>query len=439
MLGALCASAIAVLVLGFFVRTAQAQVGDGPLTDPIDFTAFYCAGRAVAAHADPYRVEPLRSCERAALAESHLTAVPNLVVPAPLPPYALTVFTLLSPFSFRAACTIWLVLLAAATGGSIALVARLSSQPLVAVFAGLILSEGYASVLIGQVVPLVICALCVAAVALRARRYGLAAVAAAATLVEPHLAVPVCIALGIFVPRSRRLLAILVVGLAAVSLAAGWPRWLEYVTQVLPAQARGEGLEWDAQYGLSALTHQLGAAPGFALELGSLSYIAMVVAGVVLANRLARAYGDEAFIALTPPALALVGGPYVHVHQMAAAIPLAFLLLRHVPRSRAMLLAAICCLAVPWQSLTELPAFGFLFSHNHFINPAPFLARVSDPNALAQAPWNAWIATMGNRDGRTPLEIVLTKLPTWFGLLALWWCAQRSLAPRARLRAAASA
>jgi hypothetical protein len=104
-----------------------------------------------------------------------------------------------------------------------------------------------------------------------------------------------------------------------------------------------------------------------------------------------------------------------------------------------MLLAAICCLAVPWQSLAELPALSFLFSHNHFIDPAPFLARVSDPKALAQAPWSAWIATMGNSDGRTPLEIVLTKLPTWFGLLALWWCAQRSLAPRARLRAAASA
>src|SRR5579884_1561266 len=55
-----------------------------------DFTAFYCAGSVVRAHADPYLVEPLRGCERG------LDEFPGApawhVVPAPFPGYVLAIF-----------------------------------------------------------------------------------------------------------------------------------------------------------------------------------------------------------------------------------------------------------------------------------------------------------------------------------------------------------
>ena len=52
-----------------------------------DFTAFYCAGKVVDAHADPYRVEPLRACERAAYETPSAPAWE--VTPAPFPGYVL--------------------------------------------------------------------------------------------------------------------------------------------------------------------------------------------------------------------------------------------------------------------------------------------------------------------------------------------------------------
>ena len=57
-----------------------------------DFRAFYCAGRATAMRADPYREQPLHACER----RSTTLGVPrdpaDTTVPAPFPPFVLALF-----------------------------------------------------------------------------------------------------------------------------------------------------------------------------------------------------------------------------------------------------------------------------------------------------------------------------------------------------------
>ena len=58
---------------------------------PVDLLAFYCSARVAASGSDPYLAEPLRSCEHEEFRRStgHVSRYPLLVIPAPLPPYAL--------------------------------------------------------------------------------------------------------------------------------------------------------------------------------------------------------------------------------------------------------------------------------------------------------------------------------------------------------------
>src|SRR5271163_3337629 len=74
---------------------------DGPVTDPIDFRGPYCAGTALDAGLDPYRIGPIQDCQRAALAVSGLRTSELHVLYAPLPPYALAPFALLAKLPFR--------------------------------------------------------------------------------------------------------------------------------------------------------------------------------------------------------------------------------------------------------------------------------------------------------------------------------------------------
>ncbi|MBD5632834.1 MAG: hypothetical protein IAI49_00020, partial [Candidatus Eremiobacteraeota bacterium] len=119
-------------------------------------------------------------------------------------------------------------------------------------------------------------------------------------------------------------------------------------------------------------------------------------------------------------ALALFGGAYVHIAQMAAAIPLALVLCVRGGSARRFAVAAAICLAIPWQSVAAAPEIARLFAARGYVDPAPLLARVSEGTRPAQDAWNAWIATTIDRDHRTPLEVLLFKLPTWIALAALF-------------------
>jgi hypothetical protein len=425
----LCAVLVA---LGYsavgFVQSDARFGHPGPLTDPTDFVAFYCGGHVLAGGHDPYLAEPLRSCEEAAFAESRIQMIPHLVVPAPFPPYALALFAAFSLVPFRAACVVFLLLAVAAIAASIALAYRFTRFHVLAIAASLIVALTVGSVYIGQIVPLVVLALCASAAALSAQRVRLACAFALCTMIEPHVGLPVLLGLAVLERRARLPVAAGVLALALLSLAAGGLALnIEYAVRVLPAHALSEVSNFGGQYSLTALLYQFGLPAGAAVRAGDLWYLGTIVAGIALARRLRDAFGDRAFAIVTPPACALVGGPFIHIHQMAVALPFAFLVMART-RPRALSYAALVVLAIPWQSIFEL-VLGPVFPPHVHAEFVKTLAPFADPRLLADETWKAWIGLLGARDGRTTLERFLFKLPTWFGLISLLIVAARVRRP----------
>ncbi len=385
----------------------------------IDFLAFYCAGKVSAARADPYLAEPLRRCEEDAIDSIGFKMQPYLVVPAPLPPFVLAPFALFGVLSYRVAASLWFAILFVSFTVALFLLRRLTGLRLIALFVPVLLADALASILIGQIVPLVLCCLCAAALALRREKPLTAAAFAAATLAEAHVGLPLCLALFVWEPRARRALLVFAGLLALLALAyGGLAQNLEYLTRVVPAQARAEGLAFGGQYSLSALLAQIGVAPDLALELGTLSYLAMAGAGIALAGRLARNQHDRAFIVLVPPAFALLGGAYAHIHQMAFALPLAFMCVVKRSAWRPLAIAALLLLAIPWQTFAEMPfVYGRLPVTPH-ADVRPAMRRIADGGRLAEDEWGLW-ETLSVRDRRTPAQRFETKVPTWLGLILL--------------------
>jgi hypothetical protein len=413
---------VALVAVGFALAMTHDTLADASRTsarDQIDFLAFYCAGKVSAAGADPYLAEPLRSCEAAAFSSIHFKIMQYLVVPAPLPPYVLALFALFGLLSYHAAAVVWFVLLLVATGVSFVQLRALTGLRPLVLLVPVLLAVGYASLAIGQLVPIVLCFVCAAALALRAGKPLAAAGFAVATLLEPNVGLPICLALFLWEPATRRALLLFGGTLGLLSLAYGGPeRNLEYLVRVVPAQARAEGLSFVGQYSLSALLAQAGVDPDLALRLGSLSYVVMAALGIWLGGRLARVLGERAFVVLVPPALVLLGGAYVHIHQMAFALPLAFMLVARRGPWRAFAITALLLLAIPWQSIWELPFFYTRLPARAHMDVRPVMRSISQGTRLAEDEWGLW-ETLAPRDRRSPAQRFATKLPTWAGLIAL--------------------
>jgi hypothetical protein len=173
------------------------------------------------------------------------------------------------------------------------------------------------------------------------------------------------------------------------------------------------------QYSLTAFAYALGARARTALVLGEASYLVMLALGIELARRLTARFGDRAFVALAPPACVLIGGVFIHGHQMALALPCGFLLARYASKMRPLAYAALVVLAVPWGGV--LPAA----LHPSQVPFAPQPALVGN-SAFADAVWQTWLGVAG-RGGPTPLENFATKLPTWLAFFTLGLVALRIL------------
>jgi len=394
---------------------------DGPVTNPVDFRPFYCGGRILAEGRDPYLVEPMRSCQREVLAAAGLRLNEAHVLPAPLPPYALAPFALLARLPFATASVVWLALCIFSLGIAIVVTRALCGLSPTVVALALFFSAGFASLVLGQLVPVALAGLLLAALCARRGDGAGAAAAASVGALEPHLALPVWLGLFLFVPRARLPLAVAGSLLAGLSLTFGAVRNVEFLTSVLPGHARSEAYNFPAQYSLTALLVAAHVSLRAALLLGSLSYVAMLGLGLALGTHLAKRFDDPAFFIVTPLATVLIGGPFLHVHQMAAAVPLGLMLLGRLQRPSlafAAVVAAVCALAVPWESVAEMP---FVADHlpPKTVSRAPELPRAL-PGELLEIPYTAFIDAFAQRaDSRTPAEELACKLPTWFALLAL--------------------
>lgn len=344
------AIAVAACAIVFAIGTVFGQAGR-LVGDPEDFRAFYCAGKVVAAGADPYLAEPLRSCESAAMRASGFSPLSRLVLPAPLPGYALAPFALFAKLTFLRATDIYVLVLVAAVIALAAIVHRLARVPLLAALAAIVLSVAQISILDGQIVPIVILALVASAAAIARGKPRLAALFALAAMIEPHIALPACAALALFVPKSRGTLAIGVVALCAISIATlGVRANVEYVTRVLPAHAHSE-FGSPLQYSLTSILYRLGVPTGVAVLCGSLSYLVMSALGLEVGRRLAKLANAPELLVLVPPAFAILGGPFVHLTQMAVAVPALLVLCGRVPAWRNACGPALVLLAIPWQDM----------------------------------------------------------------------------------------
>ena len=76
----------------------------------------------------------------------------------------------------------------------------------------------------------------------------------------------------------------------------------------------------------------------------------MLVAGTIVAGLLARETQNRAFLACVPPAFSVLGGAFVHVTEIAVAVPATILMLGYAKGMwRTVAVLALLLLAVPWR------------------------------------------------------------------------------------------
>jgi hypothetical protein len=342
----------ALIGLGFLLLAAGAAYDLGRLHDSVpwqrmvDLPDFYCAGQAVLQHRNPYLSSSLQSCERAA--GSIAARGTAYVAPAPQPPFDFPAFALLAKLPYRGARIVAASAIALAVVVT-ALALRSLGVPLAASLAALALSDFFVGIFQGQIYPIAVMLVALAAAALAGRREGLAGFFAALSLIEPQIGLPVCIVLLLWARGSRRALLatlciMIAIGIAAVGSAAA----MQWALQVVPANARAEASAW-GQYSLTSVLTAAGVPVGVSLILGSIWYVLMVAVAAWAAQRLSQKLHRGELLVLVPAAFCVMGGSYVHIEAIAAAVPLALVLAVCAPASLRWLIAAsLVLLSIPW-------------------------------------------------------------------------------------------
>ncbi|HEX3467017.1 MAG TPA: glycosyltransferase 87 family protein, partial [Candidatus Elarobacter sp.] len=249
----------------------------------LDLRVLYCGGRAANAGANPYALEPIRTCEHE-FPTRLMIASPNLAFPFTLPGYDLGPIELLARLPLGAASTMFVALTLLALAGAIVLVSRTLGMAWWIPAAALTLSVGFTSLPLGQPGALELLALAATGWALASGRDRWAGILAVLTLFEPHVGGFVVVAVAVLVPRARLALAI---GCAVlIALALTWSTFatqIAYLTVFVPGQAASE-VHSPEQYGLTYLLALLGVSDGIALAIGSAWTLAMLIAAVPLAR-----------------------------------------------------------------------------------------------------------------------------------------------------------
>lgn len=415
-----------------------------------DFRAFWCAGGAVLHGGDPYAATQLYACEAPSTPFGLYHANDGVTLPAPLPGYALVPFAALALVPYPLACVLWLAALLLACVWAWRSIASLGVRNLDDAIWVAAVPLALVCVPFGELVPIAIAAICASAAALRRAAPWTALGCACAAMIEPHLGLPVLLAL--LVPRTTRLPAVgAMLLLAALDAAVSRSEAVLYFTHVLPQHALAE-LARGSQYGLAWILYASGLDHSLALSIGSASYALAVASGIGIGAILARRLRAPEMLALVPPVFALFGGAFMHLAQMLAALPLGLVLLPYARgKTRFALSAALVFLAIPWLviaphpwlvALAALAAGGVAFvtlsaslssALRVALCAAVYAALVAfvltrlpmapsaftppiDP-ALAQASWAAWIRA---HDSDAGLGTWMAKAPTWLGLVALF-------------------
>lgn len=322
-----------------------------PATGTLDFQAFYCGGSALRDRADPYRTHPLIDCEHRQTNGTAAQLGPGVVLPAPQPPYDLAAFALFSYLPFQIAKGVWGSLIALGLVATLFSTAQFTRAPIGTVVAAFLMSLVMPSLGFGQLFALFSAAACAAALCAAREQWLLAGVAASASLIEPHLGLPLCISLALWNRRCMLSIAASVFVLAILSLVTAGPQQtIEYITVILPLHGLAE-ITSDWQLSLSAILYGAHVPAKEALQAGTASYVLLAAVGIALGRTLTARLRDGSFIVLVPMAFTVIGGSFIHVTEIFAAVPLALMLLARASQHyKGVLLTALILLAVPWMT-----------------------------------------------------------------------------------------
>lgn len=435
-----------------------------------DFRAFYCGAAAVAHGANPYTGSAIYPCESTPMPWGLYSAVQGIAVPAPLPGYALLAFVPLTLLPYQAACILWLFVLLACAAIAARALSLLLDRPLGASASAIVPGIAIVVVPFGELGCIELAALLCMALALRARAWGLAALAGGVAMLLPQVGLPAMLAAFIFLRPMRMRIFIAIAVLAVLDVAGSSGTALAYLFTVLPAHARAE-IPSSVQYGVTWMLHALRASDAAALAGGSVSYAVVAILGIASSGIAFARMGDRACCALIAPAFAVFGGTFVHYAHIMSAIPAALLLatrasgVRRITCDVAALLlivpwlwvlsqpllvpvVALACGICAWGLLDCAPrhalrialasvvlAGAILIAGAHF--GAGGVSPVQNGNvheALAQDGWSRFIAAA--RAG-TGAAWWIGKLPTWTGLLLVMLaCATMARTPKPTLRQA---
>jgi len=447
------AFAVLLVLLGIAALRDLSRLGAAaPWRGMDDLPDFYCAGEALDQGKSPYTYEPLRTCEHRANTGDTFRAQlfasnPGIAVPAPQPPYDFLAFMALAKLPFGAAR------LVAAAGILIAVV--LSAAVLSALFlpwevvgASLLLSTAYAAINTGQIVPFALLALAGSGLALARKRDAVAGILSALVAIEPAAGIPVIAAVLLFVPRARIAVALTVLALLGCSvLLVGPAGVVSYVSATLPAHAAAE-LHFPYQYSLTYVAAYFGAGAEVARAAGFISYVALCLVGLVLAQRTSQALQRRELLLFVPALCSVVGGSFVHAEELSFALPavLVFATALQGPL-RAASASALCALSIPWilvwgekqlflaslfvcavilmrlrvdvrlaaSAFCAIAAVIYLFElHPPHLPASLRLPRAYAPTELVQNEWRAYA------DGRSTHDLLwfAIKLPSWAALTA---------------------
>jgi hypothetical protein len=414
-----------------------------------DFKAFYCAGAALLRHQDPYATAPMVQCESIAAPSPLFVTTRDEVLPAPLPGYAVAAFVPFALLSFPIASLVWLALLCAALAGAIALLSRIGVARADVLVVSLAIITVAICFPVGELPPIALFGIALAAWAAHEERSWLLGLGVALAFFEPQIGLALLVA-SVALGRRFALPAIAaaaVLGVVSV-VAVGVAGNLEYFRVVLPAHLISE-LPSVLQYSLSWILYRVGVAPGPALLIGRISWIAMLGVTYWFArSRFARNMPCAVFLAA--PAFAVVGGPFLHLDHIALAIPAALWLASTVQEPRWLRIGAVVALSLPVL---------YVFSITRLLPLVPFVAawlggacsgraivglrtallavivlviigsitvatgtgtmQITPVQPLpADLPQASWAAYIGKTFVMTAWSIWLVKAPVWLGILA---------------------
>ncbi len=313
-----------------------------------DFRAFYCAGSVAAQHLDPYAAAPLGACEAPLGLRSLFSDSATRVLPAPLPAYLIAFFEIFALLPYGVAAIVWTLLLVVAVSFAIMLFAgtgRIRADVLIAAFS---ISVICVSVVPGELVPLALLGIALAAWGVAHEQLPAIALGVLLTMAEPQVGLVLGLALSVMRGRYAFVTLLVFALLGAASLLAlGFEQNVRYVSVILPEHVRAE-LPAGFQYSVSWIGLRSGLSDGVALALGHVSYVVMTLLAVAVAWSM-RKGANRVIAVLAAPALAVCGGPFLHLDHIALAIPasLALVAVAANPALRSAQMAASICLALP--------------------------------------------------------------------------------------------